>query len=207
MNRDNQQETATKAEIGWLAGIIDGEGSVTMLINRRRDRTQVLRINPRVTITNTDKAIIEKSILVLTKLGIGKYVSITKPNNSGLVKRPSKDITYIDISGFRRLARLLPILIPHLAGEKMLRAKALFEFINRRVSMAKNLKCGGNYQYNEIDVELMLKFLRLTKTKNYDHVSRLLNEYTQGAFYQKKVKMYSELDGNAERKPETAPAA
>lgn len=200
MNKDNQQQTVTDGEIGWLAGIIDGEGSITMLINRRADRTQVLRITPRITITNTDQAIIDKVISILTNLGIAKYVQITKPNNVGLVKTSSKDITYISVDGFRRLTRFIPVIQPYLVGDKKKRSEVMFEFINRRVSMAKNLKLGGNYHYDEEDVSLILKFLRLTRSKNYDHVSRMLNEYTQSTRSKKRlVKMDSELRGNSER--------
>ena len=205
IDRDNQQQTVSDVEIGWLTGIIEGEGSIVMQISRRADRTQVLRVQPRIIITNTDQAIIEKGVDILTRLGIGKYVRHTTTNNikhGALVKKSYKDITYLNIDGFRRLNKLLVVVTQHLVGDKRIRAEVMSEFINRRVTMAKNLNCGGNRQYDETDVDLMLKFLRLTRSKNYDHVSRMLNEYTRGTQPKGSVMMDSELNGNIEKSAE-----
>ena len=180
-----------------------------MQISRRADRTQVLRVQPRIIITNTDQGIIDKAVSILTALGIGKNVRHTRANNikhGALVGKSYRDITYLNVDGFRRIRKLLMVMTPHLAGNKQARAVALSAFINRRVTMAKNLSLGGNYRYDETDVAMMLKFLRLTKTKNYDHVSRMLNEYTRSDRAKTRLMMDSDLDGNAERTPEMAPA-
>ena len=40
MNRDNQQEIPTEAEIAWLGGIIEGEGSVSLSCYVRNEKSK-----------------------------------------------------------------------------------------------------------------------------------------------------------------------
>ena len=62
----NQQGTlaVTDFEIGWLAGIVDGEGTVAFSVYPRQEggkTLQEVRVKPQVIITNTDKALIERA--------------------------------------------------------------------------------------------------------------------------------------------------
>ncbi len=207
-DRENQQETASDGEIGWVAGIIDGEGSICLQINRRANRTQTLRVTPKVIVANTDSGIVERLAEILTKMGVGRYVMHSVPSNKGpLVKTATKPITYIHISGLKRVHKLLHLLEPWLAGEKKERCVRLKRFIDRRFEQAETLSMGPNYMYDEKDVDLMLSFMELTKSPSIEHIRRLLREYTQGAQYSKRAMMYSELSGNAKSSPETATAA
>lgn len=178
MNRDNQQETATALEIGWLSGILEGEGSICLQVNRRKDRTQVLRVTPKVIITNSDKLLIEKCVEILTKLGIGKYVMHTAPNN-GSFTNSTKDMTYIHISGLKRVKKLLETLKSCLYGEKQHRLNRLLKFINRRLEKSDSTGKKTNFYYDEEDVKNIMHFLELTRSKNISSISRLLNDYTQ----------------------------
>lgn len=65
----NQQ--ATQAEVGWLAGIIDGEGHIGIsLQNRKVSRS----VSVDLQIVNTDEALIEKVVSILRKLGVNPYI-------------------------------------------------------------------------------------------------------------------------------------
>ena len=178
INRENQQETATAFEIGWLSGILEGEGSICLLVNRRKDRTQVLRIRPSVIFTNSDSLLIERCVSILTKLGVGKYVMHTRPNK-GSFTNSTKDMTYIYVSGFKRVKKLLEILRQCLFGEKKYRLEALLNFINRRLKKSDITGKKMNFRYDKEDVDNILDFLKLTRSKNIPSISRLLRDYTQ----------------------------
>jgi len=176
VNRDNQQETASAYEIGWLSGILEGEGSICLQVNRRKDRTQVLRVTPKVIITNSDKSLIEKCVSILTKLGVGKYVIHTKPNN-GSFTNSTRDMTYIHISGLKRVKKLLEILV--LFGEKDIRSFALKRFISRRLEKSEETGKKTNFHYDNEDIKNIISFMKLTRSKNIPSISRLLRDYTQ----------------------------
>ena len=164
MNKDNQQQTVSDFEVGWLAGIIEGEGSICLQIHRRNSRIQALRVTPKVIITNSDKDLMEKVAKILESIGIGKWVNHTKPNNvSTLFKLNGKktpkfrEMTYIHVSGMKRILALLKQIEPCIFGEKKERAQLLIKFIERRFEKSELFRCAGNYHYDEEDVANMLE--------------------------------------------------
>jgi hypothetical protein len=192
VNTDNGQQTVSDFEIGWLAGLIEGEGSIVLQVNARNGRIQGLRVNPRVILTNTDQLLIEKACSILDRLGIGKWVNHTKPNNrahANLVKVSYKDITYIHITGFKRLQDLLNIVGPHFYGEKAERVRLLQKFIARRFRKAETRNISANSCYDAEDIENMLEFLRLTKSPNYGKITGMLNEHTREAKHEHRKAM------------------
>jgi len=190
MDKDNQQQTVNDFEIGWIAGLIEGEGSICLHIHKRNGRSQNIRVTPRVIVTNTDKEMIEKYINILDRLNIGKWVRHTKPNNvstlfklNGKKTNKFKDITYVHVDGFKRLSKLLPLIAPHIAGEKKIRAELLIKFISNRIRKSELYKVARNFRYDQEDVDIMLDFLSHTNSPNIDKISRMLNEYTYGKRY------------------------
>ena len=179
MNTDNPQQTVSDLERGWLAGIIEGEGSIVLTLTKQHAKRIAgvpMRVDPRVIITNTDGVLIEKCLSVINRLGVGGWVVHTRPNNVGLVKRPSKDITYIYIQGFKRVHKLLKEISPCFFGAKKERCDVLMRFMSKRLSTG-----GRGKVYDDEDVGLMLEFLRLSKTKNYEKIAGMLNEHTRDA--------------------------
>ena len=106
IDRDNPQETVSEMEIGWLSGIIEGEGSICLTVFKRADRLQQIRVTPKIIITNTDVNIINKCEDILRRLHVGKWIHHTKPNNIKKAKQLAagyKPITYIEIVGVKRV--------------------------------------------------------------------------------------------------------
>lgn len=62
-------------ELGWLTGLIDGEGCFTLRIFVRKTKTAGMRprFSPQMTITNTDETFITRACGILHELGIGFY--------------------------------------------------------------------------------------------------------------------------------------
>lgn len=189
MNTDNQQQTVSDFEVGWMTGLIEGEGTVSLTICKRNGRGQQIRVIPRVIVANSDVAIIEKYLDILGRMGIGKYVRRTKPNNLKVsklfamqgIRTNFRDITTVYVEGFKRMLRLLTTVTQHMVGEKKLRASLLLKFIQKRVSGAEQTGKTSNYLYDNDDVALMLEFLDLTKSPNKAKIAGMLNEHTQEA--------------------------
>lgn len=185
MNRDNQQETGSVARIGWLAGIIDGEGSITLLVSHRdgKDgRKQALRMSPRVIIGNTDPGIIGRVMEVLDDLGITRYVKHDRPMARDIPGfHPTKAMTTVYVEGFDRVQRLLSAVLPHIAGEKRIRAEIILRFVAQRIKRCEDAGKAKNISYTKDDLDIVIEFLQLTRSPNIERVTRLLNDYTQEA--------------------------
>lgn len=123
----NQQ--ATDAEIGWLAGIIDGEGHIG-LSNQNTKKVRSVRAD--LQIVNTDEALIEKLVLVLRKMGVNPHIR----------KRVHEKKTWstnwiVTVGKFAQIKRVLDIVKPHLTGMKRDKADAVLDLIESRMKKTR----------------------------------------------------------------------
>lgn len=174
------------AHAAWLAGIIDGEGTIGLLISSRADRLgrkQLLKVDPRVVVGNTDQGIIDRCVEALQALGVGVYVRHNRlaPKIGHPGFNPTKPVTTVHVHGFKRIRTLLNAILPYLAGEKRKRSELLLTFINGRLESSEASGKASNVSYTEKDVSNALAFLQLTRTKNLAHTTKLLNEHTREA--------------------------
>ena len=73
----NQQ--ATDAELGWLAGIIDGEGWLGVSLEtehwyREGKNTRQQSIKVEIKVVNCDPEIVVKTAQIMQKLGVNPYI-------------------------------------------------------------------------------------------------------------------------------------
>ena len=124
---DNQQ--ASQTEIGWLAGIIDGEGYLGLSVAKElRTKAPSQQVTPMMHICNTDEAIILRTKDILNKLGIKGYCRVH--NNYGA----SRKVVYkVQIKRQKALKVLLDCVGEHLTGNKKERAKLMLEYCNSRI--------------------------------------------------------------------------
>lgn len=121
---DNHTQV-TSLDLGWLVGIIDGEGMVE-LHSRYRTKNS-LDLRPTIQVSNCDKAIIDRAAGIIKSLGVGCFVSY---NRGDTTRRENWTIV---VQGLKRTAVFLPIITPHLTGEKRVKAKLLQEFVTIRL--------------------------------------------------------------------------
>ncbi len=122
-------------DIGWLAGILDGEGSIVHYMAKNHDRRRgkhIIRYSKltRVCIINTDERIVEKVLNILTKLDILAYVnqkSASKKQRIGSY-RYTKPCFEIIISQRRSVEKILDLLTPHLSGCKKDKAFTVLDY-------------------------------------------------------------------------------
>ena len=128
MSADNQHATL---KLAWLAGIIDGEGS---LMIPRYHRNGNIRYGYRVSISNTNMLIINQCREILDILKI-KYCNYTQDRgNDGLRRK----ITHqVHITNRKGILVFLEKIIPHLVGKRK-QAELLNKFLNNWESIDKN---------------------------------------------------------------------
>ena len=153
---DNQQ--VTDYEFGWLAGIIDGEGHVSMRYwNFRQKRHYTVEI----AITNTSKELLEKVESICNRLGIGLHwqQKATPKRNAPCWDVGTKRIVHC----YKILSHILPLLT-----SKKPKAELLFSFCKRRLGFAEQCRDNGSdiarlFPYTEEDLYFFEEFKKLTR--------------------------------------------
>jgi len=124
---DNQQATL----LGWMCGIIDGEGTVGVYIRDRKEGkkdSKAITIRPVVSVANTDTDLVERYIHCLDTLEIPYHVS----QRAAQGRRRAR--WTVQTSGLKRVRKALPHLIGGLTGRKNENAVDLLEYIDSRLS-------------------------------------------------------------------------
>jgi len=179
---DNPQGTlVSEAEKGWLAGIIDGEGCVTLFFGVRRSG-KMNNVSPQIIVGNTDKALIDRYADILGRLGVGVYVTQRKPQYrtgiDGAMPKKSKykDLYVASTTGFLRCKKLLEVIADSLITDKRVRAFLILELINQRLdSCVKNGKF-SNTPYTVEDMRLIWRISELISTKHSSAIKGLLRD-------------------------------
>lgn len=169
----NQQET----DIGWLSGIIDGEGYIGLEVmhserfNKRKIKGNPKSLSkigennpqwkggkpkryfaPRISVANTDPAIIVKARDLLKSYGIGYYIMEKK------AVEPRQAVFTIRIDRLSHIKTLLEITLPHLVGYKKAKGSLLLEYVSGRVAKGHNLTKGSNHcnqiPYSDREIEI-----------------------------------------------------
>jgi len=156
---DNQQEIVSESEMGWLAGIIDGEGCIHIDLDPRGNA------HPSITITNSNVLIIERALEIWHKIGIGARVTTRRINHPK--HSPVKDVMVI---GYKRLKPALIAIMPYLIG-KADEALLLYRFVESRLNAPSGVT-GNKAKYTDNEIRLA-KAIKECKSRN-----KILRDYT-----------------------------
>lgn len=121
---DYQQET----EIAWLAGIFDGEGTMTVTRNGSTKNPEQNARKTEMVIPNGDERIILRSIEVMENIGIKPYVTCSDPASHQRLKR-----WRVCVSKRSDIVKLTGALIPYLTAKKE-QAMLLKRYVESRIS-------------------------------------------------------------------------
>ena len=116
---DNQQVKVTETEKAWLAGIVDGEGSIRIDVPHGKTGA-----SPRVVVTNNDWAIIERVVDIGQRVGANPYVSQRRGKREN-----TKDVLVL---GMRKIPIFLLAILPYLTGQKEKQALLMYRFCEER---------------------------------------------------------------------------
>lgn len=160
-------EVDRNADLAWLAGIIDGEGTISAQVVTLRDKR--IRITPFVSITNTDGGILMECIRILDSLGI-KNRTFAKPL-VGPGFKGNLNCANIRIDGHKPVRILLPAILPYLHSVKREFAEKVLQFVaSRRIGLYNQDVKGriGRREYSRAEIELISSVRTHPKAKSLD---------------------------------------
>lgn len=122
---DNQQ-LSSEAKLGWLAGIIDGEGCIQLAKQKYRDK---IHYRPQLVIGNTSKEIIEAIVSIAQEHNLPVYLM----NRMYAAKNSTSTTAVVQIMGLRRVQKWLSLIKPYLFGKRR-QASIVLRYIDHRLS-------------------------------------------------------------------------
>ena len=105
---------ATPYELGWLAGFIDGEGTLQLPLRTRHGRIAEY-LQPTIAVVNTDWVASQKTLEIM----------------GGSMREQRPGLYSVKLCGVRQVAMLLTILLPYLTAKRT-RAELLIEYAKIR---------------------------------------------------------------------------
>jgi hypothetical protein len=141
---------SSEAEASWLAGIVDGEGSInsyfrTAIERQRTGKGSVYGVF--LQIANTDDEIVRKVQSVLEARGIRYSATLTHKNDI----KPRKPLWHIIVNQNASQYKLLLEIEPYLTGRKRRRASLALQYLKTRLSWGK----GNGHQLSEREINLL----------------------------------------------------
>jgi hypothetical protein len=186
-NGVNQQATPTEGEIAWLAGIIEGEGTLMMSLWKRNDGPDRRpKVGLQIKIYNSDAGLIRKAASILELLAVGFHLKeremppMTKPGGEGEYA-PTAPMLTLTVSRLSAVDRVLKAIRPWLFGDKSARADLMLQFLDRRFAKFEDDSMGKRAPYDAGDIRLVLAFIKNGKRGDVKVVERVLNELEQCA--------------------------
>lgn len=165
----NQQ--ATESELGWLAGIYDGEGYFGLCRQGRRARS----IKPHIELVNCDPDVIVRTVTSLRSIGVNPYLR-------EVIRGDRRKIFKVVIGTFAGIKTFLDLVGHLLTGEKKKRADLVHTLVNSRIGKTRK----DLYTDQELEmVETYFTKLKGIKIRGNTHLidsSKVwsLNDYTRG---------------------------
>jgi hypothetical protein len=160
----NQQ--ANGEELGWLAGIYDGEGYIGF---SHQNAKKVRSIRPDIQLVNCDPDVILKARRILNMIGINPYIRerVHAKNQKGWSRN------YImQFSTFANVKRFVDTVGHLLTGEKKKRADLMIKLVNSRIPKTRRDR------YTEYELSLVDEYFTNLKdikirgnTHNPDHLN------------------------------------
>lgn len=163
-------------ELAYLAGLVDGEGTITLDRNGNRRLSGVTGLQAVVLVTNTNEAIIQRTINIIKAIGVNPFV---KAQEAGKYKR-NKRIYWVTVSGLVKTAKVLNAIKPYLVG-KIGQAQLLLDFIAHR----GDARLAKGKPYGEFEMNILAKLRALnmrgpSETEDHKHrslrISEMLND-------------------------------
>lgn len=132
----NQQERRT-FQLGWLVGLIEGEGCITLNRSGVTKTNFGTKISPYLSITNTNDKLMQKAVEVIKSLGLPFHLTMRK----GVIR--------IEIWGQGRVKKWLEMISPYLVGKRD-QADLILKFIALRESVVKKHPFHKPYSLDEV---------------------------------------------------------
>ena len=149
---DNHAGNFNNCDLKWLGGILDSDGCVSISINKRKNNKVVY--TPSITITNSNKYIIEAVHEILNFYSINHHI---KPNGlckNIVISRPNIIVNFCEVMKDNILVK---------TSELML----INKFCLYRIDNVKTAGCNWKAGYTDLEINIVseLRFLNLNHYK------------------------------------------
>lgn len=158
----NQQAKST--DVAWLAGIIDGEGSILLGSKGKANKHpgyNGIQIGATIHIVNTDGNIIDKCCEVIASLGVSYHLA-----HKGFTANHSP-VYRIDIGKMIHIKTLLEAIMPYLVG-KIGQAKLVHRFVSSRL---EKHAAGLPRKFGEDDLATIDEYYNTYHGKRHPHLT------------------------------------
>ena len=172
---DNQQEIWSQSEIGWLAGILDGDGSIAMNV-RPKNTNSKIGVDLKVAITNSDGNIVKRVTDLYDKAGYTYHISDSTKTRKG------NTLVHVVLGRMNHILNFLSTITPHLAGEKSGRAQLMSKFIKRRIERNTHRSKHGFVDYDLNDWYCVKRFYEFMGKSIPQQLKDILRDYTCSDF-------------------------
>lgn len=129
-------------EIAWLAGIWDGEGSITVF--KHREKNGCIKFCPTINVVNCNPVIINQIIKICDQIGVGLHIN----ERDGLKENHAHKYELITRK-FTTIKKFIEIVGPYLIGKKA-QAELVLRFVDKRL---EKMDKGISNQFNKYDIE------------------------------------------------------
>ena len=158
MENNIQMGNQQQRFLEWFGGILDGEGCLTF--KSRWQRRRFIQITPVIIISNTSKELIDECIRGLTEIKIPYWVTTRIPKG--------KTIYWLEISGLKRISKILPYL-------KVRAKKRQAELLKLFTESRLRLKGKEKTPYTNIELQYVAELASIHTRKNAQRLyARLL---------------------------------
>ena len=189
----NQQGTlpVTDIELGWLAGVIDGEGTIAFSVYTLRHNGKIVnnvRVKPQLIVTNTDKALVERVSDILSRCGIGAHFQTRTQHGRGFAKTSKyRPLHVANVSGFKRAKKALELVGPHLVSKRVKAELVLRYIVQRELKISAQWPTRSKASLDAQDLRLIHEIMLYAdannikgpRSKHIEWIEGLLNEHEQ----------------------------
>lgn len=151
-------------KLAWLAGIWDGEGSITIFSHIEKDGRR--KLCPTIGVANTDIKIIAEIIKILDKHNIRLHLQARRG-----YKKEHSDCYSLITRNMTKIKAFLELLLPYLISKKP-QAEILLRFVNSRLGkIQKNGKKPYHWEYTE-EEQTMEQQMRILNARGNRRIPR-----------------------------------
>jgi len=152
-------------ELAYLAGVIDGEGCISLERNGNRRLNGVTGLQAMVCVTNTNEALISYCLNIFRRIGVNPYI---KSQAVGYGKKARcKTCYWLTTQGLTKTKKVLEAVLPYLIAKRA-QAELVLEFIKLRgdSQLAKG-KPYGDAEYGILTRIRALNFRGVSETEDH----------------------------------------
>lgn len=149
---DNHAGNFNKNDLKWLGGIIDSDGCVSISMNKRKNNKIVY--TPSITITNSNKYIIEAVHEILNYYSVNHHIKANGSCKNIVISRPNIIVSFCELMKDKILVKTSELVL-------------INKFCLSRIDNVRTAGCNWKAGYTELEKDVVseLRFLNLNHYK------------------------------------------